>query len=52
MGGYLQLENGGVKTWWDERGVGEPLVLLHGGLVTNATWAGVRSAAKPLMAAA
>ena len=39
MGGYLQLENGGLKTWWDEQGVGEPLVLLHGGLTTNATWA-------------
>ncbi len=39
MGGYLQLENGGLKTWWDEQGVGEALVLLHGGLTTNATWA-------------
>ena len=39
MGGYLQLESGGLKTWWDEQGVGDPLVLLHGGLATNATWA-------------
>ena len=31
VGGYLQLESGGLKTWWDEQGVGEPLVLLHGG---------------------
>ena len=37
MGGYL--ESGGLKTWWDEQGVGEPLVLLHGGLTTNANWA-------------
>ena len=37
MGGYL--ESGGVTTWYDEQGVGEPLVLLHGGLCTNATWA-------------
>jgi pimeloyl-ACP methyl ester carboxylesterase len=35
--GYL--ENGGLKTWYDEQGEGEPLVLLHGGLSTNATWA-------------
>src|SRR6478609_1364231 len=37
MGGYL--ESGGVTTWYDEQGVGEPLVLLHGGLFTNANWA-------------
>ena len=37
MGAYL--ESGGLTTWYDEQGVGEPLVLLHGGLCTNATWA-------------
>jgi pimeloyl-ACP methyl ester carboxylesterase len=31
MADYLEL--GGVRTWYDERGEGEPLVLLHGGLV-------------------
>lgn len=31
MGRYVQL--GAVKTWYDEHGAGEPLVLLHGGLV-------------------
>ncbi|MEE6261786.1 alpha/beta fold hydrolase [Plantactinospora sonchi] len=31
MGTYVQL--GAVKTWYDEHGTGEPLVLMHGGLV-------------------
>ncbi|MFH8989590.1 alpha/beta fold hydrolase [Streptomyces sp. NPDC017940] len=31
MGTYVQL--GDVRTWYDEHGEGEPLVLLHGGLV-------------------
>jgi pimeloyl-ACP methyl ester carboxylesterase len=31
MGKYVPL--GGVKTWYDEHGAGQPLVLLHGGLV-------------------
>ncbi|MGH9242911.1 MAG: alpha/beta fold hydrolase [Acidimicrobiales bacterium] len=31
MGDYVQL--GGVRTWYDERGEGEPLGLLHGGVV-------------------
>jgi pimeloyl-ACP methyl ester carboxylesterase len=31
MAEYVEL--GGVRTWYDERGEGEPLVLLHGGLV-------------------
>ena len=31
MAAYVQL--GAVKTWYDEHGEGEPLVLLHGGLV-------------------
>jgi len=35
MGRYVQL--GAVKTWYDEHGAGEPLVLLHGGLV-DARW--------------
>ena len=26
-----RIELGGVSTWYDERGDGEPLVLLHGG---------------------
>jgi pimeloyl-ACP methyl ester carboxylesterase len=33
MAGYMQL--GAVKTWYDERGSGDPLVLMHGGLVDN-----------------
>lgn len=31
MAAYVQL--GSVRTWYDERGEGEPLVLLHGGVV-------------------
>jgi pimeloyl-ACP methyl ester carboxylesterase len=31
VGEYVQL--GAVKTWYDEQGAGEPLVLMHGGLV-------------------
>jgi pimeloyl-ACP methyl ester carboxylesterase len=37
MGDYVQI--GEVRTWFDERGDGEPLLLLHGGLATNETWA-------------
>ena len=37
MATYIEI--GGVKTWYDEDGSGEPLVLLHGGLSTNETWA-------------
>ena len=37
MGGYLQI--GDLKTWYEDQGAGEPLVLLHGGLSTNDTWA-------------
>ena len=37
MGGYLQI--GDLKTWYEEQGAGEPLVLLHGGLSTNVSWA-------------
>jgi pimeloyl-ACP methyl ester carboxylesterase len=35
MGTYVQL--GEVKTWYDEHGSGDPLVLMHGGLV-DARW--------------
>jgi pimeloyl-ACP methyl ester carboxylesterase len=35
MAEYVQL--GSVKTWYDEHGSGEPLVLMHGGLV-DARW--------------
>lgn len=35
MGTYVEL--GDVKTWYDEHGEGEPLVLMHGGLV-DARW--------------
>ena len=31
MGRYTQL--GPVRTWYDEQGRGDPLVLMHGGLV-------------------
>jgi hypothetical protein len=33
MARYVQL--GGVRTWYDEHGAGEPLVLMHGGLVDS-----------------
>jgi len=36
MGTYVEI--GGLKTWYDEEGSGEPLVLLHGGLSPNETW--------------
>jgi pimeloyl-ACP methyl ester carboxylesterase len=36
MGDYVELE--GVRTWYDDAGVGSPLVLLHGGLMTNESW--------------
>jgi pimeloyl-ACP methyl ester carboxylesterase len=37
MGEYVDIA--GLKTWYDTAGEGDPLVLLHGGLVTNETWA-------------
>ena len=37
MGRYVEI--GALKTWYDEQGEGKPLVLLHGGMSTNATWA-------------
>jgi hypothetical protein len=33
MGAYIQL--GETRIWYDERGGGEPLVLMHGGLVDS-----------------
>jgi pimeloyl-ACP methyl ester carboxylesterase len=36
MGDYIDI--GGINTWYDEQGTGDPLVLLHGGLCTNETW--------------
>jgi pimeloyl-ACP methyl ester carboxylesterase len=36
MGEYVDL--GGIKTWYDRAGTGDPLVLMHGGLCTNDTW--------------
>ena len=33
MAGYAELRNG--RVWFDERGAGEPLVLLHGGAVDS-----------------
>jgi pimeloyl-ACP methyl ester carboxylesterase len=38
VAGYAQI--GDQRHWYDEVGAGEPLVLLHGGLSTNETWAG------------
>lgn len=32
------VEIGGLPTWYETEGDGDPLVLLHGGLATNATW--------------
>jgi pimeloyl-ACP methyl ester carboxylesterase len=37
MGSYVMI--GELNTWYDEEGVGDPLVLCHGGLATNETWA-------------
>jgi pimeloyl-ACP methyl ester carboxylesterase len=37
MGAYVDVD--GLNTWYDEVGSGDPLVLLHGGLCTNETWA-------------
>ena len=36
MGEYVDV--GGLKTWYDTAGEGDPLLLLHGGLCTNDTW--------------
>lgn len=37
MGEYVDI--GGVHTWYETSGDGEPLVLLHGGLEANGSWA-------------
>lgn len=42
MGEYVDLP--GVKTWYEKEGSGDPLLLLHGGIVTNETWAPQRAA--------
>lgn len=39
MGEYVGI--GGIRTWYDAAGQGEPLVMLHGGLATNAHWGGL-----------
>jgi pimeloyl-ACP methyl ester carboxylesterase len=36
VGDYVDV--GGLRTWFDAAGQGDPLVLLHGGLCTNETW--------------
>ncbi len=36
MGSYVEIDE--LKTWYDELGAGEPLLLLHGGISTNETW--------------
>lgn len=36
MGEYIDV--GGVKTYFESQGAGEPLLLLHGGLTTIETW--------------
>lgn len=38
MGDYVDI--GPVHMWYEHRGEGEPLLLLHGGLDTNALWVG------------
>jgi len=38
MDNYLDLD--GVRTWYDERGEGEPLLLLHGGLTDSRDFTG------------
>ena len=37
MGEYVQI--GDLNTWYEEQGAGDSLVLFHGGLSTNETWA-------------
>ncbi len=38
MAGYTDLD--GVSTWYDQRGDGDPVVLLHGGLTDSRDFAG------------
>ncbi|MDI3408288.1 alpha/beta fold hydrolase [Streptomyces cavernicola] len=42
MGDYVELR--GVRTWYEEEGAGDPLLLLHGGFCTNETWGAQRAA--------
>jgi pimeloyl-ACP methyl ester carboxylesterase len=41
MGEYVDVA--GLKTWYETAGEGDPLVLLHGGLMTNDSWGAQRS---------
>jgi pimeloyl-ACP methyl ester carboxylesterase len=41
VGEYVELP--GVRTWYEVEGQGEPLLLLHGGFLTNETWAPQRA---------
>src|SRR4029079_7161948 len=41
MGSYVEIR--GAKTWYEQEGAGDPLLLLHGGFCTNATWEAQRS---------
>jgi len=41
MGNYVEIR--GAKTWYEQEGAGDPLLLLHGGFCTNATWEAQRS---------
>ena len=36
MGQYVEVRR--LRTWYDEAGDGDPLLLLHGGMCTNETW--------------
>jgi pimeloyl-ACP methyl ester carboxylesterase len=38
MGAYAEVNH--TRTWYDERGSGEPLVLLHGGFSDSRDFAG------------
>jgi pimeloyl-ACP methyl ester carboxylesterase len=41
VGEYIELP--GVRTWYEVEGQGEPVLLLHGGFVTNETWGAQRA---------
>ena len=41
MGEYVELP--GVRTWYEVEGQGDPVLLLHGGFVTNETWGAQRA---------
>jgi hypothetical protein len=46
VGGYAGI--GPMHMWYATRWQGQPLVLLHGDLATNATWAGQLDAGRAL----